>query len=291
MAAGDRGAAERALSFVFDKQQRPDGSIRQNTFVDGTPHWDGTQQDEVAFPIVLAWQLHRDDAQTYAQHVKPAADWLVRTGPQSDMDRWENQSGWSPGTIASEIAGLICAADLARRNGDDASAATYEQTADTWQKSVESWTATTNGPYSDKPYYLRVTKDANPERRQHLLDRRQRAERRRRAHGRRPELPRARAARRQEARRPDDPQLDRRRRPAARGRHPQRALLAPRQLRRLRGAARRPAVELVPGRHPRHPRPRVADLRRRARGVQPARRAARPTPSWPRWRAPPTRAA
>jgi glucoamylase len=162
MAAGDRGAAERALSFVFDKQQRPDGSIRQNTFVDGTPHWDGTQQDEVAFPIVLAWQLDRGDAQTYAQHVKPAADWLVRTGPQSDMDRWENQSGWSPGTIASEIAGLICAADLARRNGDDASAATYEQTADTWQKSIESWTATTNGPYSDKPYYLRVTKDANP---------------------------------------------------------------------------------------------------------------------------------
>ena len=78
------------------------------------------------------------------------------------MDRWENQDGWSPGTIASEIAGLICAADIARKNGDDASAATYEATADTWQKSVESWTATTNGPYSDKPYYLRVTKDANP---------------------------------------------------------------------------------------------------------------------------------
>jgi glucoamylase len=162
MAAGDRGAAERALTFVFDKQQRPDGSIRQNTFVDGTPHWNGTQQDEVAFPIVLAWQLHRDDAQTYAQHVKPAADWLVRTGPQTDMDRWENQPGWSPGTIASEIAGLICAADLARKAGDDASAATYEATADQWQKSVESWTATTNGPYSDKPYYLRLTKDANP---------------------------------------------------------------------------------------------------------------------------------
>jgi glucoamylase len=162
LAAGDRGAAERGLSFVFDKQQRADGSIRQNTFVDGTPHWDGTQQDEVAFPIVLAWQLQRDDAQTYAQHIKPAADWLVKTGPMTDMDRWENQSGWSPGTIASEIAGLICAADIARKNGDDASAATYEQTADDWQKNVESWTATTNGPYSDKPYYLRITKDANP---------------------------------------------------------------------------------------------------------------------------------
>jgi glucoamylase len=27
---------------------------------------------------------------------------------------------------------------------------------------VQSWTATTNGPYSPKPYYLRVTKDGNP---------------------------------------------------------------------------------------------------------------------------------
>jgi glucoamylase len=152
LAAGDRGAAERALTFVFDKQQRADGSVRQNTSVNGSPHWDGTQQDEVAFPIVLAWQLGRDDAQTYAQHVKPAAEWLLRTGPHTDMDRWENQDGWSPGTIASEIAGLICAADLARRAGDDASAARYEQTADDWQKNVASWTATTNGPYSDKPY-------------------------------------------------------------------------------------------------------------------------------------------
>ena len=75
-----------------------------------------------------------------------------------------------------------------------------------------------------------------PQRRQHLLDRRQRAERDGRAQGRRPELPRARAPRRQDARRPDDPQHDRRRRPAARGRHPERPLLAPRQLRRLRRA-------------------------------------------------------
>jgi hypothetical protein len=133
MAAGHRGAAEGALSFVFDEQQRPDGSIRQNTFVDGTPHWDGTQQDEVAFPIVLAWQLGRDDAQTDAQHVKPAAEWLVRTGPKTDMDRWENQDGWSPGTIASEIAGLVCAAQIARKNGDETAAATYEAMANQWR--------------------------------------------------------------------------------------------------------------------------------------------------------------
>ena len=53
-----------------------------------------------------------------------AADYLVANGPDSDQERWENQNGWSPNTIATEIAGLICAADIARRNGDTARAAT-----------------------------------------------------------------------------------------------------------------------------------------------------------------------
>jgi len=162
MAAGDRGAAERALTFVFEHQQKPDGSVWQNTFVDGTPHWTNVQMDEVAFPIVLAWQLGRDDAATYTQHVKPAADYIVANGPRTNQDRWENQDGWSPGTIGAEIAGLVTAADLARRNGADADAARYEATADDWQRNVERWTATTNGPYSSKPYYLRLTKDADP---------------------------------------------------------------------------------------------------------------------------------
>jgi glucoamylase len=163
LAAGDRGAAERALEYLFTRQQKPDGSFPQNTFVDGTPHWTNVQMDEVAFPIVLAWQLQRDDATTYADHVKPAADYIVANGPKTQQDRWENQDGWSPGTIGAEIAGLVCAADLARKAGDDASAARYEATADEWQRSVEAWTATTNGPYSTKPYYLRLTKDANPD--------------------------------------------------------------------------------------------------------------------------------
>jgi len=162
MAAGDRGAAERALTFLFEHQQKPDGSFWQNTFVDGTPHWTNVQMDEVAFPIVLAWQLGRDDADTYSQHVKPAADYIVANGPKTNQDRWENQDGWSPGTIGAEIAGLVTAADLARRAGASDDAARYEATADDWQRKVESWTATTNGPYSSSAYYLRLTKDANP---------------------------------------------------------------------------------------------------------------------------------
>ncbi|MEP6954770.1 MAG: glycoside hydrolase family 15 protein, partial [Solirubrobacteraceae bacterium] len=76
--------------------------------------------------------------------------------------RWENQSGYSPATIASEIAGLVCAAEIARANGDTASADRYLATADDWQSKVKGWTVTTTGPYSPGPYFLRLTKDGNP---------------------------------------------------------------------------------------------------------------------------------
>jgi glucoamylase len=130
--------------------------------VDGAQKWSNTQLDEVAFPIVLAWQLERNHLATYRNHVKPAADYLVANGPQTPQERWENQGGYSPATIASEIAGLVCAADIARANGDGAAATRYLKVADTWQKNVEKWTLTTNGPLADHPYYLRITKDGNP---------------------------------------------------------------------------------------------------------------------------------
>jgi glucoamylase len=162
LAAGDRAGAERALTYLFERQQKADGSFPQNSTVDGTPHWGNTQLDEVAFPIVLAWQLGRTDKTTYRGHVKLAADYIVANGPATPQERWENQGGYSPATIASEIAGLVCAADIARANGDRASSNRYLRVADDWQQSVENWTVTTNGPLADHPYYLRITKDGNP---------------------------------------------------------------------------------------------------------------------------------
>jgi glucoamylase len=161
IAAGDPHAANRALDFTFERQQRPDGSYPQNTTVDGTPRWTNLQLDEVALPLVLAWQLGRFDAATYG-HVKRSADFIAANGPFTPQERWENQSGYSPGTIAAEVAGLVCAADIARRNGDAASAQSWEAVADDWQAKVDDWTATSNGPYDPKPYYLRLTKDGMP---------------------------------------------------------------------------------------------------------------------------------
>ena len=120
------------------------------------------QLDERALPMVLAWQLQRFDSATW-RRLRRAAELIVRRGPRS-RDRWQNQSGYSPAAIAAQVAGLICAADIARRNGAAADAARYERVADGWAGAVERWTATANGPYSGDPYYLRLTKDRRPDR-------------------------------------------------------------------------------------------------------------------------------
>ncbi len=163
LAAGDRAAAERSLDFLLFRQQKPDGSFPQNSEADGTEHWKEIQMDQVGMPIILAWQLGRTDARTLAK-VRLAGEYLVKNGPLTGQERWENQRGWSPATIAAEIAGLVTGADLLRRTGDATTAARWEATADAWQRSVQAWTATTNGPLSTGPYYLRVTKDRAPNR-------------------------------------------------------------------------------------------------------------------------------
>ena len=168
-ADGDHAAARRIVDFLFKKQQKSDGSFPQNSDTTGKEVWTELQLDETALPIVLAHLVGRHDAATYA-HVKKAADFIAGfkdedTGleaPFSPQERWENQSGYSPNSIAAQIAGLVCAADLARRNGDDASATRWLALADSWRANLKHWTVTTNGPLSDKPYFLRLTKDGKP---------------------------------------------------------------------------------------------------------------------------------
>src|SRR3954464_9766289 len=69
-AAGDTAGANRAVDYLFLRQQQADGSFPQNSTVDGTPHWTNLQLDEVALPIVLAWQLGRRDKALYEDHIK-----------------------------------------------------------------------------------------------------------------------------------------------------------------------------------------------------------------------------
>src|SRR6266496_1918034 len=91
-----------------------------------------------------------------------AANFLIAHGPAFGSERWEEQAGFSPSTIAAEIAGLVAAADLARVNGDTSSAALWLGVADDWQRSIKGWTLTTNGPLAPHPYFIRLSKGGDP---------------------------------------------------------------------------------------------------------------------------------
>src|SRR5436309_9793808 len=143
---GDRAAAVRALDYLFAVQQMPDGSFPQNSWLDGRPYWGSLQLDEVSYPLVLAQQLGRTDAARYRDHVRPAAEFVVAHGPATPQERWEEEGGYSPSTIAAELAGLVCAAAIADANHDAAAASKYRSTADSWLARLDSWTSTRNGP-------------------------------------------------------------------------------------------------------------------------------------------------
>ncbi|HEX7311681.1 MAG TPA: glucodextranase DOMON-like domain-containing protein, partial [Gaiellaceae bacterium] len=114
-----------------------------------------------AYPILMAYQLGLTDASLYENHVKPAANFVAAHGPSFGPERWEEQGGFSPSTIAAEIAGLVAAAELARANHDDASAAVWLGVADDWQRSIKGWTVTTNGPLAPR-YFIRLSKTGDP---------------------------------------------------------------------------------------------------------------------------------
>ena len=196
------GAEPRARLPVRRASRSPTARSRRTRASTATPYWTSLQLDEVALPIVLAWQLGRTDAATWRARASRAADFIVANGPQTPQERWENQDGYSPATIAAEIAGLVCAADIAapQRRRRAAPTRYLRDRRRLAARSVEGWTVDhATARYSPEPYYLRLTKDGQPERRHDATRSATAARRRRPARGRRPELPRARAARRQAA--------------------------------------------------------------------------------------------
>jgi glucoamylase len=147
LASGNTETPLRALTYLACSQ-RPDGGFHQNFWIDGEPYWRGIQLDEVAFPILLAWKLREAgalrDFDPYPLVLR-AAGYLIRRGPATPQERWEENGGYSPSTLASNIAALTCAAGLALERGDGATAAFLQRHADFLECHVEAWTVTTEG--------------------------------------------------------------------------------------------------------------------------------------------------
>ena len=147
--AGDTAAALRAFRHL-QSRQRPDGGWFQNWFVDGTPHWTSTELDQVALPILLAWRLGVAgflDHDPYPVMVRPAAQFLIREGPLTQLDRWEDLGGLSPSTLAACVAALIVAAEFAHEAGEHVAASHLRAVADYWNDRVETWCSTPAGQY------------------------------------------------------------------------------------------------------------------------------------------------
>ncbi|CAL1692649.1 Glucoamylase [Brevundimonas subvibrioides] len=158
------------------------GWFLQKTHVDGQIEWVGVQLDQTAMPIMLGWKLWKagevsdaEMARMYAAMIKPAADFLVEGGtigldwndrtitpPWSQQERWEEQEGYSPSTTAAVITGLTVAAEIARASGDVASADRYQATADDYAGKVEARMFTTDGSLGDGDYFLRLSRNEDP---------------------------------------------------------------------------------------------------------------------------------
>jgi glucoamylase len=161
---GDRSTARDLLTFLLHSQQLPDGSMPRNSLLNGklAPDSGNVQLDEAAYPLVMAYQLGMTDADLYQNHIKPAANFISAHGPAFGVERWEEQSGYSPSTISAEIAGLVAAASIARVNHDLQSAQIWLGVADDWQRSIERYALTSSGPLANHPYYIRLSKTGDP---------------------------------------------------------------------------------------------------------------------------------
>lgn len=162
LAAGDQSTAAAVVRFM-GRQQRGDGSMPQNTDLQGTPVWTGQQLDETADAILLAVRLSRLLIPGEGPDITKAADYLVRSGPITQQERWEEAGGYSPATIAAEIAALHAAVLWSRKTTQSADhASAWATAAARWNAELEATTFNRTGQLGPG-YYLRISADGRPD--------------------------------------------------------------------------------------------------------------------------------
>ncbi|HEU0038119.1 MAG TPA: glycoside hydrolase family 15 protein [Verrucomicrobiae bacterium] len=148
LATGQTGTPLRALIWLA-AIQRPDGSFPQNSWLNGTAYWSGLQLDEIAAPTLLAWRLHKEGVPLGlfdpCVMMLRAAAYLILQGPVTGQDRWEENAGYSPSTLATVIASLVCSAALGKEHGETSTADFILAYADWLAAHLEEWTVTTKG--------------------------------------------------------------------------------------------------------------------------------------------------
>lgn len=165
LAAGAQSDAVRVLQYL-ESTQEDDGHWAQNMWLDGRPYWAGLQMDETAFPLLLVDCLRRyapsslGDLTRWWKMVHRAAAFIARNGPVTPQDRWEEDAGYSPFTLAVEISALLAAADLADAVGEKTTAMYLRDIADAWNDNIERWVYATDTDLARQigveGYYVRI---------------------------------------------------------------------------------------------------------------------------------------
>ncbi len=166
LAAGVKEDVQQILHYLRVTQEA-DGHWPQNMWLDGSPYWSGLQMDEAAFPVLLVDQARRagvlgkEELASLWPMARRSTRFLIRNGPVTPQDRWEEDPGYSPFTLAVEIAALLAAADLAELNGEPRVGQYLREKADDWNANVERWTYVTGTDIAQlagvEGYYVRIS--------------------------------------------------------------------------------------------------------------------------------------
>lgn len=144
LAIGALDEVRRVLVYL-QVTQEADGHWPQNMWLDGESYWGGIQLDETALPVILVDRAFREGLiapaalDEFWPMVRRAVHFILTNGPMTGQDRWEEDSGFSPFTLAAEVAALVVAADIATALGNSDDAAYLLETADLWNASIERW--------------------------------------------------------------------------------------------------------------------------------------------------------
>ncbi|MBX9768168.1 MAG: hypothetical protein K2X47_12920, partial [Bdellovibrionales bacterium] len=166
LAVGDVQTAVDVLHW-FKKVQLSGGDRHgmwsQNMWVDGTPSWGAYQQDQVGLPVALTARLVEVGAVKYVdfrEMVTRGMNYLIKRGPVTDQERWEENGGMSPNSLAGAVEGLLAAGWLEEKFGDVQRAIYYRGIAEDWRKNLKTWGLIQGGIYGDN-YFARMEQGAD----------------------------------------------------------------------------------------------------------------------------------
>lgn len=177
IAAGDSEKARLILHFLASVQEH-DGHFAQCLWHSGKPYWNNIQMDETALPILLAGILKQKKALKWLDPwplVRRGCEYLVKHGPVTLQDRWEEDGGYTPFTLACEISALLVGADFYQEKGLTKQAKYLREIADYWNENIERWTYATDTKlckkYNVDGYYVRITPDdLNPNKTNEIVE-------------------------------------------------------------------------------------------------------------------------